>query len=252
MHQVSWHLHAWEWDRTPPYQGASGSGYRSIVNLVSPIPWMNERMNEWMNESNERTNERTNGWTNQLLPLCVVTCKFSFLSPVVCWSPDSPPSLPKSELTLLMVWHGLFAHAFRGLFKPHNQRSLMKLFNSLWVRYMKTFRPVLSLIFLHLEISLLVWWYHSQKNVAVVYSVQYTYPATTPDKTSWDKPKTRAYFFLTGNGNTIIVAEMLSLPSPLTQCCLEGLTVHQTCFSAAKQHWYGGEGENCGINNYHG
>ena len=38
--------------------------------------------------------------------------------------------------------------------------------------------------------------------------------ATTPDKTSRDKPKTRAYFFLTGNGNTIIVAEMLSLPPP--------------------------------------
>ena len=35
---------------------------------------------------------------------------------------------------------------------------------------------------------------------------------------------------ITGNVNTVCVAEMLSLPSLPTQCYLEGLTMHQTSF----------------------
>ena len=98
-----------------------------------------------------------------------------------------------------------------------------------------------------------IWWRRRDKWSACKIHNMSWWKATTPDKTSWDKPKTHAYFFLTWIGNTIIAAEMLSFPSPLIQCCLEGLTVHQTCFAAAKQHWYGGEGENCNNNNnnYH-
>ena len=37
------------------------------------------------------------------------------------------------------------------------------------------------------------------------------------------------------HGSTYKMAEMLSLPPPLTQCCVEGLTIHHH-FLAAKQH----------------
>ena len=34
-------IHLWEWDRTLAYEGASGSGYLSIVDFISPTPLMN-------------------------------------------------------------------------------------------------------------------------------------------------------------------------------------------------------------------
>ena len=60
--------------------------------------------------------------------------------------------------------------------------------------------------------------------------------ATTPDKLVETNQKRVHISSLLGmETHALSVAEMLSLPSPRTQCCHEGLTVHQTCF-AAKQH----------------
>ena len=77
-------------------------------------------------------------------------------------------------------------------------------------------------------------------------------PATIADKTCRDKSKTRAYFIIFPHENKDLIAQVLSLPSPFTQCWLEGLPIMQASFPVVKATLIRGRGEYYQCMTFHG